>query len=209
MSCVTPLWWAKPIWKTFPLLLVTIVNFLSLFLFLLLLLLLLYSFYYFSNIPNHHLSWGVLFIVEFKVLPGGVYYAWFLVCIFEIILFSLKSNNLLWSWFINRGNLLTHTIIPGHQKHFTCFRHILWWIWLLLNNCLMILSWPQSPYNWDYYCFVLSTLDIYYCYPYKLSWWFYVISLKYPGLECMISCVYIWNHIIFSKEQQSIVVLIY
>ena len=132
----------------------------------------------FFDIRNHW-SWGVLF----KVFLGGLYYTWFLVWIFEIVFFSLKRNNILRSWFIDGSNMLIRLIIPRNQKNVTCFRYIWLWIMMLLDNCRMILDCPRRPYNQDYLFIYVSNLDRDYCYPYKLSCWFSVIALEYPGLE--------------------------
>ena len=58
--------------------------------------------------------------------------------------------------------MLNHLIIPRNQKNVTRFCHIWLWIRQLLNNCLMILCWFQSPYNWHYLfvCLYLSLIDI-------------------------------------------------
>ena len=41
--------------------------------------------------PNHW-SWGVLFTAGFKSFLGGLYYAWFIMIVFEIVLFSPRSK---------------------------------------------------------------------------------------------------------------------
>ena len=78
-----------------------------------------YSSFYssFLNISNHW-SWGVIITAGLKGFLGGVYYACFLVCIFELILFDLNRKNLMQSWFIDESNMLNHIIIPRNQKKY-------------------------------------------------------------------------------------------
>ena len=71
--------------------------------------LLLYIYIY--NTP-HHWSWEALFTAWLKIFMTGVYYTWFLVCIFELILFSPRIENILRSWFIDGANMLNH-LNPG------------------------------------------------------------------------------------------------
>ena len=98
----------------------------------------------------------------YKVFLGRVYYAWFLVCIFEI-----KSEIFFCSSFIYGDSMFNHIIIPRSQKNVTWFRYIWWRIRLLLDNCPFILAFNHNPYR-----------DRDNCYPYNLSWWCSVIALK-------------------------------
>ena len=102
--------------------------------------------------PNNW-SLGVLFTTGIKVFRGRVYHTRFLVCIFEPVFFNVK--NLLRYWFIYRDNVLTHIRITRQQKNATLFFYSWKHIRLLLYRCMLILDWPQNPYNWDYYCFCL------------------------------------------------------
>ena len=90
-----------------------------------------------------------------KGFMGGVYYAWFIVWIFEFIFFYSKNKNILRSLFIYGANVLTHLIIPRHRKNVTWFCYIWRLSRLLLYNCLVILAWPRSSYNRGYYLFCL------------------------------------------------------
>ena len=142
MFCFVPLFPVKLLGKTWSLLSVTTLNFSSL-----LFLLFLLSFLF--GILNHW-SWGVISTSGLKGLLGGVYYEWFLVCIFELILYSLKRKNLLWYLFIDGVNMLNHIIIPRNNKNVTFFFHIWWCIRLLLDNSMMILACPHCLYNRAY-----------------------------------------------------------
>ena len=136
-------------------------------------------FFYILNHP----SWRLIFTAGLKIFLGEVYYAWFILCVFEVISFSPKSKNILRSWLIYGANMLNHLIIRINQLNVTCFHYIWWWIRLLIHNYLVIFFWLHCPYNWDYYLFILSTLDRGYFYPNKLIWMLYVIALKYPRME--------------------------
>ena len=143
MICVTSICESKLLGKTCSLFLVTIYNFSFVPFFFLL----------FSSIPNHW-GWGVLFASGLRGFLEGSCYTWFIVFIFELIFSSINSKELLRSWFVDWTNVLNHLIIPRNQQNVTRFCYIWWWIRLLLDNCLMILAWPQRPYNWYYCCFV-------------------------------------------------------
>ena len=124
----------------------------------------------------------VLLTSGIKVFLGGLNYAWFIVCIFELVFFHPKSKNLFWSWYIDEANMLNNLIIPRNKKMLLafvtfgngsgCFSTNVWLP--LLGLSILIIS-------IIIFLFV-STLDRYYCYPYKLSWWCSVILLKEPGL---------------------------
>ena len=103
------------------------------------------------------------------------------MCVFELIFFSPNIKNILWSWFVDGSNMMNHLNIPSNQQNVTCFSYICWWIGLLLDHCLVILAWPQYPYNWDYYCFVfINPL-------YRL-----LLSI-YVGLVVFCDCVELWH----------------
>ena len=139
MFFVTPLCPVKLLRQTCSLLLVTIVKLAPL---------------HFLYIPNHHWSWGVLFTTGLTCFLVGVYHKLFLVFVFELVFFYLKSKNVLRSWFINGVNMLNHLIVPRNPKICTWFSYIWWCIRLLRDNYLMILAWSQCPYNRDCYFFV-------------------------------------------------------
>ena len=103
---------------------------------------------------SDHWSWGMLFTTGLKGFLGGLYYALFLVCIFELIFFSLKSNNLLQYWFVEGYDMLKHLIIPRNHPNITCFSYICCWIRLLIGHYMVILAWSKRPYTRYYYCFL-------------------------------------------------------
>ena len=80
--------------------------------------------------------------------------------------------------------MLNHLIIPIHWQNVSSFCYIWRLSRFLLDNCLIILDFTQTPYSRYYYCFwFVTTPDRDYCYPDQLSCWCSVIVPKYPGLE--------------------------
>ena len=65
------------------------------------------------------------------------------------------------SWFSDGDNILTHLSLLRHWQNATCFYYSWWWRRLLLDKCLLILNWPQIPYNWDFlFCLYQALVEI-------------------------------------------------
>ena len=137
-----------------------------------------YYYIYFKYTPNH-LSWGVIFTAGLKGFLGELYCAWCIVCIFERILFSprrkiscgtdLLMGPICWtisgsSPWVSKTPLAFVTFGDGSG----CYSITIWWH--LLGLSIIIIG--------IIIVLVISTPDEYYCHPYKLIWWCYLISLN-------------------------------
>ena len=66
------------------------------------------------------------------------------------------AKNLLRSWFIDGAHMLNHIITPRNQQNSTFFHYISLWIRFFLHRFLVIIDWPQRPYNQDYHYFCIN-----------------------------------------------------
>ena len=126
--------------------------------------------YIFKNIPNHWIL-GVLFTAVIKGFLGRVYYKWFLVYIFELILFYPKRKKScgpvlligIFYWTISsytgikKMSLAFVTLVDGAG----CFLITIWWY--LIGTRELIIGIIIVSF--------VSTLDGDYCYTYRLSCW--------------------------------------
>ena len=133
-----------------------------------------FLFFYIAN----NWSWGVVFTAGIKVFLGRVYYAWFPVWIFELIFFSLKIKISCGPDLLMGIMCWTISSFPGIRKSSFAFVSFgdgpgyfsITVLWSFLGISFLIIG--------IIILLLVSNLDIYFCCPYKLIWWYYVISLK-------------------------------
>ena len=171
MFFFTPLCPVKLIGQMWSLLLVTIVNFPPSFV------LLFFIISPTNKVEGYYSQWCL------KRFLLVLYYALFIVCIYELILFSLKSKisygpGLLMGvrcWNISSSQAISKMLFAlvtfGYVSGFSLIT--VWWSFIGLS--ILIIS--------VIYIYFVSTLDGDYLYPYHLRWWCSVIALKDPGME--------------------------
>ena len=113
-----------------------------------------------KKIPNNW-SWGGIFANGIKGFLGGVYHTWFIVCIFDPILFflfqptkiscgpGLLMELICWptSSYPYIGKIPPSFITIDGREIFSSIS-VCWY--------LDFVDWTRSPYNWDYHCFCLN-----------------------------------------------------